>query len=177
MSACRPGPANSRNATRPSVLAPTSMTARSFSIPTTLPFTTEPSCGLPWVKDSSSIFAKSSRDGAADGLAVAMNAPGSDWSVGVTFRARPTGACRTVPRTLGNHQGDKVRPDGRALETMIAIRHTITETVGAGSSSDDGSAVSRAPVLLGRLRQCRWRPGTRRLYPNAWYRASARLAR
>ena len=41
----------------------------------------------------------------------------------------------------------------------------------------DGSAVSRAPGLLGRLRQCRWRPGMRRLYPNAWYRASARPAR
>ena len=36
----------------------------------------------------------------------------------------------------------------------------------------DGSAVSRASGLLGRLRQCRWRPGMRRLYPNAWYRAS-----
>ncbi len=41
----------------------------------------------------------------------------------------------------------------------------------------DGSAVSRAPGPLGRLRQCRRRPGMRRLYPNAWYRASAHPAR
>ena len=51
-------------ATRPSVFRPTSMTAMSFSMPTTVPLTTEPSCRLPWSKDSSSIVAKSSREGA-----------------------------------------------------------------------------------------------------------------
>jgi len=51
------------------------MTATSFSIATTVPLTTLPSCGLPWVKDSSNIFAKSSRDGAAELTAVAMNTP------------------------------------------------------------------------------------------------------
>ena len=53
------------------------------------------------------------------------------------------------------------RPDDRALETMIAVRRTTEEAGGAGSSSNDGSAVSRTPGLLGQLRQCRWRPGTR----------------
>src|SRR6478609_3627818 len=97
MSACRPGAANSRNATRPSVLAPTSMTARSFSIPTTMPLTTAPSCGLPWVKDSSSICAKSSRVGVADWVAVAMNSPGNGFrwtAVDGVSRAGPK-----VPRT------------------------------------------------------------------------------
>src|SRR5262245_42022748 len=52
------------------------MTARSFSIPTTLPLTTVPSCKLPWPNASSSIAAKSSRVGAAAAaVAVAMNSP------------------------------------------------------------------------------------------------------
>ena len=49
--------------TRPSVFRPTSMTAMSFSIATTLPLMTELSCRLPPAKDSSSIAAKSSREG------------------------------------------------------------------------------------------------------------------
>ena len=57
------GPANSRSATRPSVFRPTSMTAMSFSIATTMPLMTELSCRLPPAKDSSSIAAKSSREG------------------------------------------------------------------------------------------------------------------
>ena len=54
--------------------APTSMTAMSFSMPTTLPLTTDPSCRLPPPKDSSSMAAKSSRDGAA-AVPVAMQSP------------------------------------------------------------------------------------------------------
>src|SRR6185312_1908243 len=42
-SAFWPGAANSRSATRPSDFRPTSMTAMSFSIPVTVPFTTLPS--------------------------------------------------------------------------------------------------------------------------------------
>ena len=68
-------------------------------------------------------------------------------------------------------------PMTRAIETMVQIQCAVKEAGGAGSSSTSGSAVSRASGLLGRLRQCRWRPGMRRLYPNAWYRASARPAR
>src|SRR5512134_3781305 len=59
------------------------------------------------------------------------------------------------------HPPREQRPDDRALETMIAVRRTTEEAGGAGSSSNDGSAVSRTPGLLGQLRQCRWRPGTR----------------
>jgi hypothetical protein len=70
----RPGPENSRIATRPSVFAPTSISAMSFSIPTTLPLTTVPSCRLPWPNASSSIAAKSSRVGAA-AVAVAIQTP------------------------------------------------------------------------------------------------------
>ena len=57
----RPGPANSRTGTRPSVFRPTSMTARSFSIPTTVPLMTEPSCRLPcerFVQQRGEIFAR-----------------------------------------------------------------------------------------------------------------------
>jgi len=67
----RPGPVNSRTATRPSVLAPTSMTAMSFSMATTVPLTTVPSFRCPWPNASSSIAAKSSRVGAA-AVAAAM---------------------------------------------------------------------------------------------------------
>jgi hypothetical protein len=67
ISAWRPGPVAQR---RVSVLAPTSMTRGPFD-PDDDPLTTEPS---PYVlqKDSSSIFAKSLRDGAADWVAVAV---------------------------------------------------------------------------------------------------------
>src|SRR5262245_178636 len=50
------------------------MTARSFSMPTMIPLITEPSCRLPLWKDSSSNWAKSSRDGAA--AVATMNSPG-----------------------------------------------------------------------------------------------------
>src|ERR1700743_1822071 len=49
------------------------MTAMSFSIATTVPLITDPSCTLPWSNDSSSIEAKSSCDGAA--AVTAMNSP------------------------------------------------------------------------------------------------------
>jgi hypothetical protein len=57
--------ANSRSATRPSLLRPTSMTALSFSIAVTVPLTTRPSKPpLPAApSDSSSSAAKSSRVG------------------------------------------------------------------------------------------------------------------
>ena len=55
--------------------APTSMTARSFSMPTTVPLMTDPSCRLPLGERFLEQLAKSSRDGAAAVLAVAMNSP------------------------------------------------------------------------------------------------------
>ena len=99
--------------TRPSVLAPTSMTARSFSIPTTVPLTTEPSCRLPWLNDSSSIAAKSSRDGAAElAVAVAMNSPGCGRRriEVMAFRARGPKACESPRRTFGNRRKQARRP-------------------------------------------------------------------
>src|SRR5262249_41083476 len=66
-----------------------------------------------------------------------------------------------------------VRARDPAVKTMILCPCATKEAGGAGSSSTDGNAVSRVSGLLGRLRRCRWRPGTRRLYPNAWCRASA----
>src|SRR5262249_35234505 len=48
------------------------MTANSFSMPTTFPLMTEPSCRIPRPKDSSSSLAKSSREGA---VAVTMASP------------------------------------------------------------------------------------------------------
>src|SRR5688572_17385799 len=158
MSAWRPGPANSRNATRPSVFAPTSITARSFSIPTTLPLTTVPSDGVPpWVNDSSSIAAKSSRDGVAEPAAgVAMNSPAlraaglRDWA----FRARGPKALRAFGAT--DEQRPGAIPSDRNDGLVRARRHK------SGRSRlilHDGSAVSPASGLLGRLRRCRWRPG------------------
>src|SRR5499433_2869171 len=69
-----------------------------------------------------------------------------------------------------------VRARDPAVKTMILRPCAIKEAGGAGSSSIDGNTVSRVSGLLGRLRRCRWRPGTRRLYPNAWCRASAHPA-
>src|SRR5215467_1167173 len=66
-----------------------------------------------------------------------------------------------------------VRACDPAVKTMISCPCATKEAGGAGSTSTDGNAVSRVSGLLGRLRRCRWRPGTRRLYPNAWCRASA----
>ena len=54
---------NSLRATRPSVFAPTSMTATSFSMATTVPLTTDPSWTSVFSNDSANIAAKSSRDG------------------------------------------------------------------------------------------------------------------
>ena len=56
----RSGPANSFNATRPSVFKPISMIATSFSMPTTVPRITEPSARSFVVNDSSKRDAKSS---------------------------------------------------------------------------------------------------------------------
>src|SRR5262245_38539523 len=114
MSACRPGPWNSRSATRPSVLAPTSMTARSFSMPTIVPLTTDPSCGAPCVKDSSSIAAKSSRVG-AEAVAVAMYSP--DGTTGGSCFVPPqhrSGQGRRDPwQPLGAPAGRPDHPNGR----------------------------------------------------------------
>src|SRR5438132_1688169 len=66
-----------------------------------------------------------------------------------------------------------VRARNPAIKTMISCPCATKEAGGAGSSSIDGNTVSRVSGLLGRLRRCRWRPGMRRLYPNAWCRASA----
>src|SRR5436190_13193661 len=81
------------------------MTARSFSIPTTVPLMTEPSCKLPWSKDSSSSLAKSSRDGAAAldcavdcAVAVAMNSP--DGTTGGSCCDPPLPFGPRAPQTL-----------------------------------------------------------------------------
>src|SRR5271166_1590112 len=62
---------------------------------------------------------------------------------------------------------------GRPNDPAIDSGAPAGEAGGAGSSSNDGSTVSRTSGLLGRLRRYRRRPGMRRLYPSAWYRASA----
>src|SRR5262249_34998079 len=68
--------------------------ARSFSMPATGPLMTEPSCQLPWSKDSSSILAKSSGEGRATlALAVAaMKSPEratGGWSCAASFPFGP----------------------------------------------------------------------------------------
>ena len=50
---------------------------------------------------------------------------------------------------------------------MVQVRARRHESGRSRLILHDGSAVSRASGLLGRLRQCRWRPGMRRLYPNS----------
>src|SRR5262249_19001096 len=156
---------------------------RSFSIPTTVPLTTEPSCRLPCVNDSSSILAKSSRDEAAElvAIAVAMNSPGwrvaSDRDEGA-LRAdgpKPRGLSATADKSAGGvhlpAHSLAARRNHRPIETMVQIRCAAKEARTGGLILHDGSTVSRAPGPPGRPRQCRRRPGTRRLYPNAWYRA------
>src|SRR5262245_62198909 len=96
------------------------MTATSFSIATTVPLTTAPSCGLPCAKDSSSIFAKSSRDGAAGLTAVAMNTPQVDDCPDGIDGVFPAGAedhLRQPPRCVGSPACD-VRADEPGIQAM-----------------------------------------------------------
>src|SRR5262249_19923961 len=107
-------------------LGATSMTARSFSIPTTVPLTTAPSWGLPWEKDSSSSLAKSSRVGVAE-LTVAMNTPALTISAGrcwMAFRAHGPRA----PRAFGNRHDRAARRSNRAFETMIQVRRATSRS-------------------------------------------------
>src|SRR5215470_3571235 len=105
------------------------MTARSFSIPTTVPLTTEPSCRLPWVNDSSSSLAKSSRDGATV-LVVAMDSPVSGSCPPPRMPFVAAGDVHPVDvhlRTTAAQRGD------RAIEAMIQVRmRATTEAGGAG---------------------------------------------
>ena len=164
--------------------APTSMTATSFSMPTTVPLMTEPSCRLPWVNDFSSISAKSSRDGVAE--AGGSGGHELSWLAGGVGLDEWRCERSEAPRTRQRQQtrpparcriSSAARRDHRAIETMVQVRRAVKKRGRSRLILHDGSAVSRAPGPLGRPRQCRWRPGMRRLYPNAWYRASAHPAR
>src|SRR5215510_4427469 len=97
------------------------MTARSFSIPTTVPLTTAPSC-TPCPKDSSSILAKSSREGVAELVAVAMQTPkvrsapdDVEWRFERTARW-PRAGLRQPPKTGSPAQqpGDRNEGSGPA---------------------------------------------------------------
>src|SRR5450759_4835813 len=142
------------------------MTAKSFSIPTTLPLMTEPSCKLPVWKDSSSIVAKSSRVGAA---AVAMKSPVSGApGVGMTFRIhRPK-----VPQTFGDHPESRMAGANTVRSERLSGQAPYGEAR-AGLCPPTARRVNRVLGPLGWPRRGRWQPGLLRLYPNAWYRASA----
>ncbi len=63
----------------------------------------------------------------------------------------------------------------RAIETMVQMSGAPSRMRSEQAHPPRRQRGQRATGLLGRLRRCRWRPGMRRLYPNAWYRASAHL--
>jgi hypothetical protein len=110
-----PGPTNSLSATRPSVLAPISMTATSFSIATTRPLTTEPSLISFLVNDSSSRAAKSSRLGARCCKAADIQSPQKP------VRAAPAGlVLHPVPGRRRRSGGPQALQDRRAAFTKRA---------------------------------------------------------
>ena len=91
--------------------------------------------------------------------------------------SRGPSATPIVPQAVDTTCRPAARRDDRAIETRIQVRRAIRE---AGASRLILRRRKRGQPrsgLLGRLRQCRRRPGMRRLYPNAWYRASAHPAR
>src|SRR5262249_43378459 len=136
------------------------MTARSFPLSTTVALTKAPSWGLPWAKDSSSIFAKSSRDGVAELTAVAMNTPQATVGAGLSlmaFRAQgpKVEAIFGSRRKAGFAQAAiclraTVRARDPAIKTMILRPCAIKEAGGAGSSSNDGNTGSPISDRLGR---------------------------
>src|SRR3546814_431380 len=91
ISGARPGPANSFIGTRPSHFRPTSISAKSFSMATTTPLTTEPSMALEEVKDSSSRSAKFSLlanelSSARAAVVLAIKSPRRPWVGGLPVR-------------------------------------------------------------------------------------------
>src|SRR5512143_4148460 len=81
-----------------------------------------------------------------------------------------------VPQTNGDPR--KSRMAGakyRAFGTMVRSG-ALYAKARAGLCPPTRGAVNRALGPLGWPRRCRWRPEWPRLYPNAWYRASAHLA-
>ena len=116
----------------------------SFSMPTTLPLTTEPSCRCPPSKDSSSILAKSSREGVwAVAVAVAMNSPVVRCAGGLDWRSKSAG--RSFRKTL------RRPPESRSagantvlLERWVSVRRPSAETPG-GALSSNSEGRSAAP--------------------------------
>src|SRR4030081_2097697 len=140
----RPGPVNSRTATRPSVFRPTSMTAMSFSMATTVPLMTGPSWRLPWVNDSSSIEAKSSRDGAAAAAVTAMKSPGAARRR-LKLKGVPNDQgrrSRRPPTTTGN-TGRPARVAQQAGGWLVCGTPSLSRTERAWSSTT--SAQSATP--------------------------------
>src|SRR5262249_15582729 len=99
------------------------------------------------------------------GVSCMRRAGGVEWrSKGAGRRSRrPTAASRI--RSAGAKTVLSERWFEQARLTQRLERGFVLQTRGA---------VSRALGPLGWPRRCRWRPGWPRLYPNAWYRASAR---
>src|SRR5918997_4836887 len=162
----RPGPVNSFRATRPSVLAPMSMTATSFSIATTWPFTTEPSLISDSRKDSSSRAAKSSRLGAC-WYAADIESP--VWPHGATPAARvngplPPAAAGDAPRgpdprhAAPRGAGRRIVDGWKRLlarRSAARTRHEGTRSAHPGqqssNASSDGGYLVQFPRLYKRV--------------------------
>src|SRR5262245_20453753 len=119
------------------------MTARSFSIPTTVPLTTAPSC-TPCPKDSSSILAKSSREGVAELVAVAMKSPDCGQCrmvVDGVSSARPES-----PQQAFGAAKDRRPGTYRAIETMVQVRRAIRKRAEQAWSSTTETRSAALPA-------------------------------
>ena len=116
------------------------MMATSFSMPTTVPLITEPSCRFPEVKDSSSIAAKSSREGVAV-AAWAMNSPdcgAPGWNNGVP-NARAKGPARPL-ETAAKRRAGAYQPFDRNDDCVV---QSLRKRRRSGLSSNDEGRLSR----------------------------------
>src|SRR5579883_64429 len=127
------------------------MMATSFSMPTTVPLMTDPSCRLPPPNDSSSRAAKSSRVGAADATAVAIKAPmferaspshpapdaregreGQLMNVS-SVRAESPKSIGPIDRLSAPHLAQAMMGNPaheRAIETMVQVRQAVRIRLG-----------------------------------------------
>ncbi len=113
-------------------------------MPTTIPLITEPSCRFPDVKDSSSIAAKSSRDGVA--VAVwAMNSPASGRRLELGCSERTGQRPRKTFDTAAKRRAGAMMPFERNDDCFVQkdVSKASGRGDGAGCSSNDEGRLSR----------------------------------
>src|SRR5207253_1471237 len=121
------------------------MTARSFSIPTTLPLTTVPSCKLPWPNASSSIAAKSSLVGTVDR---GFGPPGRPRQVSAA-----AWNAADITKWHETHKGDQDQgegsenidsPCGGTIPRRSPVNQNVLSSVGEPAASKAGEVSMKA---------------------------------